>query len=45
MVMSAVDAYGYGEVAQHPESIFSGLDDARDFIMPCRGCPIAAPLR
>jgi len=26
MVMVALDAHGYGEVAQHPESIFSEVD-------------------
>jgi hypothetical protein len=34
MVMIAVDAHGYGEVAQHPESIFSHVDIARELIMP-----------
>ena len=34
MVIIAVDAHGYGEVAQHPESIFSHVDIARDLIMP-----------
>jgi len=33
---------GYGEVAQHPESIFSEVDIARDFIAPAADGSIAA---
>jgi signal transduction histidine kinase len=32
-----VDAHGYGEVANHPESIFSDVDMARDFTVSCGG--------
>jgi hypothetical protein len=35
MVMMAVDAHGYEDVAQHRESIFSDVDFARDFVTPC----------
>jgi hypothetical protein len=37
MVMIALDAHGYGEVAQHPESIFSDVGMSHDLITPCGG--------
>jgi hypothetical protein len=37
MAMIAVDAHGYGEVAQHPESIFSEVGISSDFIARCGG--------
>jgi signal transduction histidine kinase len=36
-VAITVDAHGYGEVANHPESIFSDVDVARDFTVTCGG--------
>ncbi len=37
MVIIVVDAHGYGKVTQHPESIFSDVDIARDFVTSCGG--------
>jgi hypothetical protein len=37
MAMIAVYAHGYGEVAQHPESIFSDVGISSDFIARCGG--------
>lgn len=36
-VAVTVDAHGYGDVADHPERIFSEVDVARDFIVSCGG--------
>jgi hypothetical protein len=37
VMMISIDAHGYGDVAQHPESIISDVDIARDFVTPCGG--------